>query len=246
MAQKVTASEGLVIDSAFQRARNRVHRVGVELEGGWTTLPRGCNLEHDGSVRFRDTLLVVPINHIGELPSPPMEVDKYPAWMKAYYPTAVNETCGMHVHMSFKSALTYQQLMTPKYPATILKYVQQWAVQEGLAKTHPLWSRLIGGSVYCQHVFQGDEQANTQTKGHDHHAPGHRYTVINYCWARYNTLECRLLPMMQTSEQGIRAVQEIINITNAFLTASARKEAKVIAKHIVEDSHTREERKTYV
>lgn len=56
---------------------------------------------------------------IGELPSPPMEVKKFPLWMTKYYPSHVNDTCGLHVHMSFKSALHYQRLMIPEYSKTI-------------------------------------------------------------------------------------------------------------------------------
>lgn len=244
-----TLGSALEIDTHFGKARNRIHRVGIELEGGWSTIPRGMNLTHDGSVRFRDidvASLLVPIRHAGELPSPPLEVVQYPAWMKVYYPAAVNETCGMHVHLSFKSAFTYQQLMAPSYPATILAYITKWARREGLEENHPLWPRLKGESVYCQHIFSADEQASTQVKGHDQHAPGHRYTVINYCWSRYSTLECRLLPMMKTVEQGISAVQEIINITNAYLVAAAKREKRVSIKHIVDDVEVREERKIYV
>lgn len=243
--QKLTSTDTLNIDHALGKARNRVYRVGIELEGGWVTLPKGTNVERDGSVRFRD-VAAERLAHIGELPSPPLEVSQYPNWMKAYYPVATNETCGMHVHMSFKSAFTYQQLMTPKYPATIIEYMVRWAKKSNLESGHPLWPRLAGLSEYCQTLFQADEQASATTKGFDHHSNGHRYTVINYCWSRYNTLECRLLPMMKTVDVGIAAVQEIINITNAFLVASAKREKRVVAKHIIDDPEMREEKKVYV
>lgn len=159
----------------------------------------------------------------GELPSPPIEVSAFPAWMKIHYPQHVNGTCGLHVHMSFKSALHYQRLMVPEYQSTILKYIDVWAKKENLPSAHPIWERLSGKSRYCQHKFYADLQARRKgEKGHDQNAPGHRYTAINYAYGRFQTVECRLLPMFTTVEQSIRSIQEVIQITNAFLLATKK------------------------
>jgi hypothetical protein len=140
------------------------------------------------------------ILHKGELNSHPMTLSEVEGWLKQCYPHHVNKTCGMHVHMSTIDAAYYQMLMRIEYPSTVLKYIREWA-QENLPDDHFIWPR-----------------------------SGHRYTVINYCWRRYNTLECRLLPMMPTPELATNAVKELVNITERFLVASAEKEEKLQKK----------------
>lgn len=290
------------------RKRNKIFRVGIELEGGWKSLPEGTNLVRDGSViiepaegpeaprgldndgltpivpervyvttndivrnRFApedlrmdgpvgryylaDPMLYMqegrvtvrppnvgrrrpPSLKTGELPSEPLEPAKVPIWMKKYYPSVVNETCGLHVHMSFKSALHYQRLMVPEFQLTIVNYVKKWANDEKLPKEHPIWERLSGKSRYCQHKFFADQQAQMRQKDYDQARPGHRYTVINYCFNHHGTAECRLLPMMETADQGIRAVQNVLDITNAFLHVTAAREERVRAEVEVDSADT--------
>lgn len=172
---------------------------------------------------------------VGEIPSPVMPPSELGVWMRRYYPQVVNESCGLHVHMSFEKALLYQRLMVPAYQATILDYVTRWAKQEKLPSSHPLWSRLRGESIYCQHKFWPDHQVTTRGKDHDQRREGHRYTVINFCYQTNGTVECRLLPMMDTAEQGIRAVQLILDITNAFLMRGKYQEPKLRAETVAQD-----------
>ena len=221
--------------------KDRIHLVGVELEGGWNYMPPGTLRPiRDGSIKFTDLEHAAGsgINYMGEIPLPPLGTKEFPKTMKLYYPHVVNSTCGMHVHLSTRKAFTYQRLMVNKpfsYPATIVEYMTRWAIRESLPAGHPIWPRLQGQNEFCQHVFQADEQAKTASKDFDHHRHGHRYTVISYCWGRYKTVECRLLPMMKTSTLGVAAIQEVINITNAFLAASREREPKFTT--FVEESH---------
>jgi hypothetical protein len=230
---------GKPIDLSGIRVRfNRVYKVGVELEGGWTKIPAGTRIGHDGSVHVGhgDSLdQDHPIVHIGELPSPPLSPEELPGWMAKFYPQAVNQTCGMHVHLSFKNAMSYQRIMVNTYPATILAEVELWAKKVGLPKDHAIWDRLAGKSRYCQHIFSADEQATNAAKDFDQNREGNRYSVVNYCYGRYTTAECRLLPMMKTPEQGLEAVQEIMRITNAFLVATARRERAVVGGVALDD-----------
>ncbi|MCA1841299.1 MAG: hypothetical protein LC723_13415 [Actinobacteria bacterium] len=195
--------------------------MGIELEGGWNTVPKGGQVIRDGSV------LNLSAEHIGELVSEPLEVKKYEAWMLKFYPHHVNATCGLHVHQSFESAMNYQRLMDPSYPATIVAGITDWAKRVNLPKGNSLWNRLVGGSEYCQHIFHADEQAAQATKDYDKRRDGHRYTVINYPFSRTQTVECRLLPMMPTAELGVSAVSEVIRITNAYLAATAKRETRI-------------------
>jgi len=243
----------LNIDSFLGKAKNRIYLVGVELEGGWAKIPGGMEPHRDGSIKLGvegdDPAKIATMTAVGEIPLPPLSVQAFPATMKLYYPSIVNASCGMHVHLSTSKAFSYQRLMINNpysYPATIIEYVKRWATTEKLPKTHPIWPRLAGKNEFCQHVFQAEEQVKTANKDFDHHRPGHRYTVIGYCWSRLKTVECRLLPMMADADLGVRAVQEIINITNAFLTASKEREPR-LRSHIKDDGDTEtNERRSFV
>lgn len=223
------------IDSILARPRkkNFIWRVGLELEGGWLKVPEGVDLAHDGSVcgiNLKPEEQQLPAEIVaamkiksGELPSSPMEVRQVESWMRESYPSHVNETCGLHVHMSFKSALHYMWLMVPEFQETVKQYVQKWAEAENLDAKHPLWKRLRGENTYCADGFYADLQASQTRKSYNHDGPGNRYTMINYCHGLHETLECRLLPMFEDVDQGIRAVQNVIDVTNACIVAAAKK-----------------------
>lgn len=224
------------------KARNLVMRVGIELEGGWTLLRDDVALTQDWSVVFdRDAnayrkahgrwpASYIGPQHVGELPSAPMEVSEFPAWIKKYYPSHVNETCGMHYHVSFRDALVYQRLMVEEFPATMVKEMMRWGMeqikQHNLEVNHPLFARCKGDSEYCQHIFAADMQARVHHKAYDHHALGHRYTVINYPLVQRTTIENRLLPMMPTAELAIEAMTHALAVTNAFIFAMKGREPR--------------------
>lgn len=202
-----------------KQLRNRVVLLGVELEGGWKTPPVGCAIERDGSV-FHDQ----PQRgyHVGELPLGPFQLASLNSAMKKHYPDLVDDTCGMHVHMSFETVFHYNQLMVPEYQETIIWYLQEWAKQEGFDQNHFIWGRLRGESEYCQKKFWPDLQANQGGKDYDKVRKGHRYTIVHYPHKRKGTIEVRVLPMMKTVDQAIRAVREVVNITNASLMMLAK------------------------
>lgn len=177
-----------------------------------------------------------PKLHVGEIPSHPMDTHKFPIWMKKNYPSHVNGTCGLHVHMSFKSMRYYQALMIPEYQKTIIAYITKWGLKEGFAKDHPLWARLGGKNEYCKDEFHADTQSRKTSKAYDHHGEGNRYTMINYCHGLHTTLECRLLPMFDKPEEGIKAVQEILDITNACVVKLTKKEERISSSLIVDGS----------
>ena len=214
----------LALEKYLDRVRNRVYRVGVELEGGWENIPTGCELIRDGSVNpGRIGPRAMPL-HIGELVSVPMEPVRVAPWMKKTYPDTVNDTCGLHVHMSFKDARHYQQLMVPEYTTTMLHYLAEWGRKVSIPAGHPFWERVVGKNRFCLPLFFPDSQAQKTSKSYNHDGEGNRYSAINYCWGLHETVECRTLPMLERPELGIEAVHEVLNITNSFLAAAAEKE----------------------
>ncbi len=205
----------LNLDEYLGRVKNRIALVGVELEGGWAELPVGVDkLEDDGSVFQRR--IPPGCKYIGELPVGPAMPAGIPKLIKDNHPHKVNNTCGMHVHMSFDTLWYYQLLMVPEYQETVLHYLTKWAKDNNFKDTHCIWERLAGKSRFCKKEFWPDAQASYKNKDHDQQRPGHRYTIIHYC-GRIKTIECRVLPMMSSKEKAANAVMHLIDITNACL-----------------------------
>lgn len=238
-------------EKVWKSARNRIHRVGIEVEGGWTKPGVRSKIVNDGSVfdhgqQFPPSVTHEMINagfRVGEIASEPREVIKGSAtdfrlWMTKFYPQVVDHTCGMHVHVSFPNALLYGRCMSPKFPATIIASFRKWGEEEGLVKDHPFWPRIMGDNRFCKHEYEAELQVQPTGKDYDQRRLGNRYTAVNYCYGRTTTWECRLLPMFEKVEQGIRAVERLIQTTNAYLIATAKREPKISQNIIIEDSGT--------
>jgi hypothetical protein len=207
--------------------KNRIKFVGVEIEGGWTALPKGVRIHRDSSVFKKGDIELyykpdyIPESGCGELNTGIVQPIVLGKWLEKFYPAYCDHTCGLHIHMSFETEFYYGTLMVPEYPATIRHYVQKWAEKEDLEPEHPLWGRLLGKSVYCQQRFWPDLQVRTNDKDYSKERVGHRYTDINYS-GPHDTIECRLLPMMDTPARSLRALNVIMDVTNACLVALAK------------------------
>lgn len=203
-----------------KRTANRIRHLGVELEGAWTAArvrqaSSLLNIVRDSSVGGFDADLY---ECIGESPSPRLTLSELPRFMELAYPSATNRTCGMHVHMSFGSMMEYQHLMREEFQEEVIERFKLWATRQELPEDHPIWPRLRGENDYCQHRFFADLQALNSRKDYDRQRPGHRYTVLNYAFSRPSrTIECRLLPMFDTWERGLDAIQHLAAITNCSL-----------------------------
>lgn len=241
------------ISSHLGKVRSRIDLIGVEIEGGWTKLPKGTlSLIPDSSVTFQE----LPLDgngrpllnglrvQTGELASPPMPVTMLHSWLDQHFPQAVNQTCGLHLHMSFKSALVYQRLMERSYQKTVIEFVKRWAEKKKadgqIPKDHPIWERLTGNSYYCQDKFWADAQAATKTKSFNHQRDGNRYTAVNYCYGLHQTVEIRLMSMFKEMKLCEEAINLLIDITNAWLVAGRKIPKLEIAWKLEEDNISEE------
>jgi hypothetical protein len=217
----------LDIDAVLGKVKNRVALVGVELEGGWIELPPGvAQLDHDGSV-FNGRM-PAGVRYIGELPIGPALPAGIGELIRQNHPQKVNNTCGMHVHMSFETLWYYHVLMVPEYTKTVIHYLTKWAEEQKFKDSHHIWPRLKGESRFCRDEFWPDMQAGTKRKDHNQERPGHRYTHVHYC-GRHSppTIEIRTLPMMDKIKTAISAVHRVIDITNACLYVLGPKSSKL-------------------
>jgi hypothetical protein len=212
------------------KSKDRISTLGVELEGGWVN-PK-FTLERDTSVRL-DPAKVEGYQILGkriitgEMVSPVIDRKMLAPWVKQHYPALVNETCGLHLHMAPRTAMLYTRLVREEYMWTVVEFLGRWAEEVKLDKTNVLWTRLAGHSEYCRLVFWPDDQIQTTVKDHNRTRKGNRYTAINYCYGLHQTVECRILPMFDSAEISISSLERLLDITNAFLAATARREEKL-------------------
>jgi hypothetical protein len=121
--------------------------VGVELEGGWASTPEGCEMGHDGSVGG----LPQGARQQGEIRSPALKLTEFEAWFRNAYPSYVNETCGLHVHFSFKKKEIYQQFMTEEYRHELFHRLCLWGQDKPTADVPKrFWDRMAGKNNYCK------------------------------------------------------------------------------------------------
>ena len=184
-----------------------ITKVGVEFEGGWISRP-SFTVHSDGSVscdgEIRGESHTDPVDNMKSL------FDE----IKAKYPDIVNQSCGMHVHISLPE-LYYTFLTTSKFweyfctkmPAVIemLKSSKKTVDYERFN------SRFMGGNTYCKKEFRPHNQIWETHKGSD------RYTMLNFCYGLHHTMECRLFPMCESISNARLIITEYLHIVESFL-----------------------------
>ena len=210
--------------------RDRIAKYGIELEGAWDHVPSGS--VHDGSVTLYD------YHFVGEIPSPPITLlASLENWIKKNFPIAINESCGMHVHMSFKNTADYALLMdTSAFQDYVLRGLELCGHRSGYDSSHVLFDRLEGYNEYCELSFCPDDQVILTQKEHC------RYNVLNYCWSLHRTLEVRVLPMFDTSKESYAAVCEVSRLVNEWLKRKRKRKLKKVTEKLVMPSKYREKK----
>ena len=152
-----------------------------------------------------------------------------------YYPDWVNDSCGLHVHMSTVHRWAYSKLLSPDFTGdnnmgikgAIFSAIEKWADYKGFPTTHPIWSRLTGKHEYCRRRFMADGQSNARRKQYGHGHAAERYTAVSYHWnrqiaaGRMRTVEVRLLPMFELPSLALEAIKVVLKTTNDFINEQA-------------------------
>lgn len=207
------------ISKYLGQVRSRIERIGIELEGGWSSRPEMGSLGtsgSDGSVSI-DMTGHTSRAWVGEVQSVPIEPIRLKQWLNKFYPAKVNKSCGLHVHMSFSDARHYQALMVKDFQDTLIAELTKWGKEEKVPAKHPFWERLAGKNQYCSTEFYPDKQASDKKKDYTRQPNGHRYTFISFPHKQHGTIECRGLPMFDDAGQALRAVYKVLDVTNAYL-----------------------------
>lgn len=183
---------------------NIISQIGIELEGAWpnttiheiesSSLPiTGCA---DGSLSGR-----LPLDHSWwEIQTEPVAYENLSTLWKTidtYAPKHYNHTCGLHIHTSFISDDLYSIVASKSFVLHMRKELTQFywnLVRNGqhsdeiLRVAERFLHRLEGNNSYCKREVKIIPQLFDNG--------GQRYSFLNYCYSKHQTLECRVFPMM--------------------------------------------------
>lgn len=189
-----------------------ISKVGIEFEGAWETRPNRS--KHDGSVNF-DGDIRRSASHVGEVDSPPIsDHERLEEFFEDHHPEWVNDSCGMHFHVSFPTTLHYSVLADDKFPEYFKEEMRYFVeTRDDDLPTEDkdnLLDRLGGNNSYCSDGYTGDQVLKEGRGG--------RYYAINYAaYYRYRTYECRVLPMFHDTLHGFQAVSFALGIFDQYL-----------------------------
>ncbi len=224
-------------------------RIGVELEGvGWPQGRGTPGWRHDGSVEIEghydegevscecgdpcdcssayccncESRKETSAGDIGEVASPAFRsLGSVQEWLRKTWPSESNETCGLHVHVSFPPGLT-GALASDKFLNYALRKLEAWGRSHKLVKDDSaFWHRLEGGNSYCLKENHSERQIM---------GGGTRYTMFNFAaWHEHKTVECRLFPMFEGgAEVACEAVAVLLDIYQSYLKRKrSRKRAEL-------------------
>lgn len=208
-----------------------IDKVGVELEGGqWRLGTRTPGWKHDGSVEkdLGTPEVYGDRNDAGEVVSKPYRTWHFlRKWLLKEYPGAVDQSCGMHVHISFRDVNDYVRLMDPAFDRFFKKRMKQFIARR-TAKRGPahlrmspairqLANRLNGDNRYCEDDFIPERQL---------YGDGGRYTQLNFvAYHEHRTVECRLLPMFESPAAAVKAIRYVLNTFEMYLEIAPPREA---------------------
>lgn len=245
--KRVSGTEILDIERLLGKTKNRIMRVGFELEGAWSKFPEGEEYHQDNSVKpYSNNQQKVDFPCVGEIVSAEMPPLGATAWLKRCYPGLSNHTCGLHIHMSFCDVKYYSNLMEKEYLLTLIHYLKLWGEKEGLPGNHNLFKRLKGENDTCTTNFWPEMQAKVAKKDYSKDKVGNRYTIVNYCWKQHKTIEVRCLPMFEDVKQAIRAVKVVLDVTNACIVNLSKRDLKTLSEVYLDpnEEYVSEERVT--
>lgn len=194
--------------------RRYIHRIGVEVEGGWDHAPAmgRAALKGDGSVYFGADG-PSPNFHVGEIASNPMTRPHLEAWLEGNYPHHVNATCGIHVHMSFRPSWGHARCVSilmdsPAYWRTVRDSLLAWANRASLHSSSQFWPRMRGENRFCEDAFVPSNGWRS----------GNRYLAVNFCaLRRHGTIEVRCLPAFKRWRMAYRAIETLLSTTEAYI-----------------------------
>ncbi len=195
-----------------------INAIGVELEGGWkgaTPLPSG-RYSYAGYKLITD-ISVNGMNDMdwgGEINSPKLYSEGgLKDFLSKAYPQRVNSSCGMHVHVSFNKHSYYLSLMRSSFHSAMMRRLKLLLKNiEDPEDQSRLQQRVYGKQRFC-----GGQYSNLNTIKQYNSTGGQKYSMINYCQKKFDTIEFRGLCMFNKWETSLFAIQDLLVFISRYL-----------------------------
>lgn len=193
----------------------RIKSAGVELEGGWNTLPP-AGYVGDPSVHVR-------ASHVGEAHVRAYTFAGLAKQVTENYPHATDSSCGMHTHISVHNASDYAAMMEPGFSPFCIEHLTAWATIKGVKNVN-FWDRIRGRNTYCgnRYAKPPEKQFFMVGKG------DHRYSHWCFCFKNHGTAEFRTLPTFRSAKLAVEALEQVYIAVETWL-AMAPEVVEVIA-----------------
>lgn len=180
-----------------------VYKIGVELEGGWEDEPD--ELRSDGSVSVNSA-------YVGEVSiGPYRQFINLAKGIRSDYPNNVNGSCGLHVHVSFRTLAYYEAILSLEFTNAFIEHMQFWGKDnlgnEGIEYSR-FHARLGGDNQFCRRNTESDSLFALLI------GRGERYRIWNFPFRQHGTAECRVLPMFDEPENAILAIGEVVSFVD--------------------------------
>lgn len=188
---------------------NRVAALGIELESGWNF--QRNDLIEDIGIKLQDFKNSVCC---GELVSKPFtDYESAVEFLKTnYVGLETQEMCSQHIHLSFKDIATYVTLNTKDFKDYFIAYMKNFGEKYPIQNEN-FWTRIEDRNKFCKNRFDS-EQIFVTKKTHNDSA---RYTVLNFCFGRFRTIESRLLPCFISVDTAIAALEATVMAFESYL-----------------------------
>ena len=140
-------------------------------------------------------------------------------YLTTNYPDEHDSSCGMHMHISFKSKRAYMTLISSHFKDELMDFYYNWLDQNKINENSRAYQRLKN-NTYCENTFR-KEDVETQLYARDKDSSV-RYRVLNYCFSLHNTIELRFLNIFDKKEISLKCVKDIVKFIDSYIETNNR------------------------
>lgn len=209
-----------------------INMIGAEIEAAYTTedfrglrdwayLNGMVELHDDGSINVED------MSYQKEaVTQPTANMAVFEKVIKDLYTfnPEVNDSCGLHFHISLKKESDYMRLLNYKFYKFFERQIAALAKRE-------LTKRLDGSYSEKYHSEKGFN-TDTMLQYQDSSKSSYRYRAVNYCYNLHGTVEFRVFNACKTAQEVLFYANFLIDCVEFYLDTIEKKPLRIKQKLI--------------
>jgi len=194
---------------------------GVEIDEARRDIP-GFNITGDGSLRASEGIETELVEYVSEAHKYPDQLGDLECSVDDIYRYVndINDSMGLHIHVSFNRDDWYYHIASKKfhdYFIQRLKNTELWKNNKRLRKRIEGGENNVRPSDSCDHFCKPLEDGKEIDQQLNRRGSGLKYKRIVYFKHKYDTVEFRLFPAMETPEEVMEAVEITHKAINNYL-----------------------------